>query len=66
MFCTTLETEGEVVRVHVKLVKSPSNSLLTVQRRYFCCGSLLPVFVPEFRRRLPYVCSNYLKFGLGR
>ena len=28
----------------VKLVEAPSNSLLTVPRRWFCCGSLLPVF----------------------
>ena len=44
MFCTTSETEGEVV--HVKLVEAPppSNSLLTVLRWRFCCGSLLPVF----------------------
>ena len=38
----TSETEGEVV--HVKLVKAPSNSLLTVPMRSFCCGSMLPVF----------------------
>ena len=42
MFCTTSETEGEVV--HVKLVKAPSNSLLTVPRRYFCCGFMFFVF----------------------
>ena len=44
MFCTTSETEGEVV--HVKLVEAPprSYSLLTVPRWRFCCGSLLPVF----------------------
>ena len=39
MFYTTSETEGEVV--HVKL---PSNSLLTVPKRKFCCGSLVPTF----------------------
>ena len=33
------------VVVDVKLVEAPhSNSLLTVPRRCFCCGSLLPVF----------------------
>ena len=45
MFCSTSETEGEVV--HVKLVEAPpplSNSLLTVSRRKFWCGSLLPCF----------------------
>ena len=42
MFCTTIETEGEVV--HVKLVEVPSNSLLTVPMWQFRCGSLLPVF----------------------
>ena len=26
------------------MFKTPSNLLLTVQGRYFCCGSLLPVF----------------------
>ena len=45
MFFTTSETEGEVV--HAKLVYPPpththSYSLLTFQRRLFCCGSLLP------------------------
>ena len=30
--------------MHIKLVLAPSNSLLTVPRRYFCCGSMLPVF----------------------
>ena len=42
MFCTTSKTEGEVGAV--KLVQAPSNSLLTVPRQKFCCGSLLPVF----------------------
>ena len=42
MFCTTSETEGEVGPV--KLFQSPSYSLLTVPRRLFCCGFLLPVF----------------------
>ena len=42
MFCTASETKGEVV--HVKLISALSNSLLTVGRRLFCCGSLLPVF----------------------
>ena len=42
MLCTTSKTEGEVGPA--KLVLSPSNSLLTVPRRQFCCGSLLPVF----------------------
>ena len=26
------------------MFKLPSNSLLTIPRRWFCCGSLLPVF----------------------
>ena len=42
MFCTTSETEGEVV--HVNFVEAPSNSLLTVAMRWFYCGSLLHVF----------------------
>ena len=43
MFCTTSETEGEVVLV--KLNEAPlCNSLLTVPRRYVCCGSLLSLF----------------------
>ena len=42
MFCTTYKTEGEVGAV--KRVEAPSHSLLTVPRRQFCCGSLLPVF----------------------
>ena len=42
MFCTTSETEGEVGAVN--MLKSPSNSLLIVPRRKFCCGSLLHVF----------------------
>ena len=44
MFCTTSETEGEVVHVRLVYAPPPSNSLLTVPRRKFCCGSLLPVF----------------------
>ena len=42
MFCITSKTKCEVVRV--KLVKTPSNSLLIVSRRKFCYGALLPVF----------------------
>ena len=30
--------------MHVKLVNAPGNSLLTIPRRKFCCGSLLPDF----------------------
>ena len=43
MICTI--SGNEVEFVHVKLVNPPppSNSLLTVSRRKFCCGSLLPV-----------------------
>ena len=41
MFCIASETEGEVAVKHV--TPPPSNSLLTVPRRKFCCGSLLPV-----------------------
>ena len=37
-FCTTSKTEVEVV------LKSPSDSLLTVPKWSFCCGSMLPVF----------------------
>ena len=40
MFYTTSKTEGEVGPVKL----TPSNLLLTVPRRSFCCGSLLPVF----------------------
>ena len=39
---TTADIEGNVV--HVKLVYAPSNSLLTVPRRQFCRGSVVPVF----------------------
>ena len=39
---TTAYIEGEFV--HVKLVYAPSNSLLAIPRRWFCCGTLLPVF----------------------
>ena len=42
MFCTPAETEGEVGAIN--MIKSPSYSLLTVPRRKFCCGSLLPCF----------------------
>ena len=42
---------------------APSNSLLTVPRRLFCCGSLLPVFgcflCQSFGDVSPYVCSYY-------
>ena len=45
MFCTTLETEGEVGAVKHVYAPLHSNYLLTVPRRQFCCGFLLPVFV---------------------
>ena len=44
-----------------KRFKPPSNSLLTVPRRWFCCVSLLPVFGVIFRDISPYVC----RFGLS-
>ena len=43
MFCTTSKTEDEAGLVK-QVEASPSNSLLIVLRRQFCCGSLLPVF----------------------
>ena len=46
MFCSTSETECGVGPV--KLVWAPSGSLLTVPGRWFCFGSLLPVFVSGF------------------
>ena len=45
MLCTTSEAEGEVRPL--KLVYPPpanTSTLLTVPRRQFCCGSLLPGF----------------------
>ena len=63
MFCTTSETEGEVV--HVKLVSAPNNSLLTVPRREFCCGSLLPVFGVRFLVTFHLTCVHIILFGFG-
>ena len=58
MFCTTSESEGEVV--HVKLVKPPpSKSLLTVPGRKFCCGSLLSVFDVRVSVMFDLTCSYY-------
>ena len=54
----TADIEGNVV--HIKLVYAPSNSLLTIPRRQFCHGSLLPVFLCQmFCDVSPYVCSYY-------
>ena len=65
MFCPTSETEGEVGPV--KLVKSPhSNLLLTVPRRKFCCGSLLPVFGARVLVTFHLKCVHIIlvRFGL--
>ena len=64
MFCTTSETEGEVV--HIKLVQVPSNSLLTVPMRKFCCGSLLPVLGVRVSMTFQLTCVHIIlvRFGL--
>ena len=53
MFCHTSEKEGEV---------ESSDSLLTALRRYFCCGSLLPVFAVRVSMTFYLRCVhiNYL------
>ena len=62
---TTADIEGNVV--HVKLVKAPSNSLLTVPRRPFCRGSLLPVFSVRCSVTFHLKCVHILfKFSFGR
>ena len=64
MFCTTSETEGEVGAVkHVKAPPPSSNSLLSVPRRLFCCGSLLPVFGVRVSETFHLMCVHII---LGR
>ena len=46
--------------MHVKLVLAPSNSLLTVPRRSFCCGSLLPVFGVRVSVTFPLTCVHII------
>ena len=52
--------------MHVRLVQSPSNSLLPVPKRQFCCGSLLPVFGVRLSAmfHLTYVHIILVRFGL--
>ena len=57
MFCTISETEGKVV--HVKL-DAPSNSLLTVPRRYNCCGSLMPVIAVRVSVTFHLTCVHII------
>ena len=45
--------------------EASSNLLLTVPKRYFCFGSLLPVFGVSFGDVSTYVCTYYCQFGLG-
>ena len=58
MFCTTSETEGEIV--HVKLVypppPAPSNSLMTVDLLWF---SVACFWCQSFGDVSPFMCSSY-------
>ena len=58
MFCSHPEPEGEVV--HEKLDYHPSNSLLTVSRRKFCCGSRLPDFGVRVSVTLHHNCVHII------
>ena len=64
MFCTTSETKREVGAV--KHVDPPCYSLLTVPRRYFCCGSVLPFFGVRVSVTFHLTCVQIIlvRFGL--
>ena len=50
----------------ISLIPPPSNSLLTVPRRYFCCGSLLSVFGVRVSVTFHLMCVHIIlgRFGL--
>ena len=53
--------------MHVKLVQvhTPSNLLLTVPRRKFCCGSMLPVFSVRVSVTFHHMRVYIFLFGFG-
>ena len=55
VFFAALGAGGEVVHVKFK-PPTPSSTLLTVPVRWFCCGSLLPVFYVRVSRMFHITC----------
>ena len=62
IFFKNKQTAFSQLRSKIDL-KFPSDYLHTITRRYFCCGSVLPVFVVSFGDVSPYLCTDYFSSG---